>query len=186
MSALRALVFALHVFFVLALCPHTPRATFFFCPPPPPPSSPTNTFVVYVQATFANGTNNFTAFPVAGINGKEFSVTQFGTFYVDDDYITATASPTSAMLGRSQGTITVTGLVGGRLQVSLTLVFTSGLYNGSTLVLLGSANPIPQVAQVAVVGGTNNFTFATGFAELQPLNGVALNQVIKTTVTYKI
>ncbi|KAI4325084.1 hypothetical protein MLD38_030511 [Melastoma candidum] len=179
----KASAFALHVSFVLAICLHTPEATLVSCPPP---SSPPNTFVVYVQATFANGTNNFTAIPVAGIDGKEFSLVQFGTIYVNDDYITTTASPTSAILGRARGTLTATALAGGRFQVSITLVFTSGVYNGSSLVLLGSANPIPQVSQVAIIGGTNNFTYATGIAEFQPLSGVGPNQVIKTTVTYKI
>ncbi|KAI4331044.1 hypothetical protein MLD38_029273 [Melastoma candidum] len=95
----------------------------------PPPSSSTvvahQQFVVYVHVTVANGTNNFTSFPVTGIAGNEFSLAQFGTIYVDDDYITTTESPTSAVLGRSRGTITATDLVRGMFQVSVTFVFVS-------------------------------------------------------------
>jgi hypothetical protein len=50
---------------------------------------------LYLQDISAFGAANATAVPVAGIAGKAWRVTQFGTLYVTDDNITETGNPRS-------------------------------------------------------------------------------------------
>jgi dihydrodipicolinate synthase/N-acetylneuraminate lyase len=52
----------------------------------------------------------------------------------------------------------------GFLLQAMNLVFTSGDFNGSTLALLGRNCPLDAVRELAVVGGTGAFRFASGYA----------------------
>lgn len=185
MSTHRALVFTINVLFVLAMRFHVTEANFFPCPCPAPAPNPTTTLVVYLQDIIAqNGTipTNATSVPVAGIQGTAYNLQQFGTYFVVDDNITASASPNSTLLGQALGTLVVTSPKGGYYQVTLTLVFNN---TNSTLVLLGVVIGQQPVRSVAVVGGTGIYTFATGNATFETVTNQGPYTVEKLTVTFK-
>ncbi|KAI4384960.1 hypothetical protein MLD38_003041 [Melastoma candidum] len=191
MSSYGALALAIHVLIAFVVPFHVTEATFFPCPcpAPPPPSGAPATFVVYLQdITAQNGTipANATTVPVAGRQGIAYNLQNFGTVFVTDDNITATASPNSALLGQAQGTLIVTSLQSKYFQISLTLVFNAGPYANSTVVLLGVVNGLQAVRPVAVVGGTGVFTYAKGFATFETVVLQGSYTVDKVTVTYKI
>ncbi|KAI4325079.1 hypothetical protein MLD38_030506 [Melastoma candidum] len=189
-SCYRVPVLALNALFVLGACFYLSEATFF--PPPcpcqsssPPPRNYTATF--YSQVVLANGTNNGVAntVPVAGLQGKAFTPSQFGTDYVFDVNVTTTASPTSAMIGKAYGTLAVTGLNGFVVMASLTFVFTSGNLAGSTLTTQGIFDLSQQVSNIAIPGGTNALTYATGYVVARQVSQQP-NMVIQVTANYII
>ncbi|KAI4331042.1 hypothetical protein MLD38_029271 [Melastoma candidum] len=188
-SSYRVLALALHVIFVLVTCTYVSEATFFppACPPPPPPPQ-NKTATFYLQFVIANGTNNAVAngIPVAGIQGTNFGLQQFGTVYVFDVNITTTTSPTSTLLGQSYGTLEVTGLKGFIYLVTSTYVFSSGEFAGSTLTTQGVFDMSQQVSYFAVVGGTNALTYATGYVAYQIVVNAPPYFVIQVTANFKL
>ncbi|PON68688.1 Disease resistance response protein [Parasponia andersonii] len=110
---------------------------------------------------------NATLTPIAGIAGKLWTFTQFGTVYVTDDPITETPDPNSALIGRLQGIYVASGLQGRNTYASVSIVFTSKEYNGSTLELQGNSQQFEQVREISVVSGTGKFRFARGYATFE-------------------
>ncbi|KAI4383250.1 hypothetical protein MLD38_009113 [Melastoma candidum] len=190
MSSCKSLAFAIHVLFVLGTCLLASEANFFPppCPSAPPPPS-INTATYYLQAVIANGTNNAVAnvFPVAGVQGRQFTLQEFGTIFVVDANITTTPSPTSTLVGQAFGTLVAVSLdgTGYSVQVSLTNVFTSGPLAGSTLVVLGVSNGAQQQRPVPIVGGTGALTYATGYVVYQTISQQGPNLIIEVTAYYK-
>lgn len=179
-----AFLFRWRVLLVLAIRMYAAEAATCCSPPPPNPSY---TFTVYAQNAIANGSNDFTDDYVAGVQGKAFSLAQYGTVNVFDDPVTTTASPNSTAIGRARGTSFVTALNGGRLLLLYAIQFTSGPYSGSSLVVKGLGNPYIGVpAQLAIVGGTNNFTYATGNMTLMTISQQGLTTVLQATTVYTI
>lgn len=82
---------------------------------------------------------NAPVIPVTGIAGKQWTFTQFGTVFVTDDPITKTPDSNSAPVGRLQGIYLTSGLNGLNSHVSVSIVFTNKVYNGSTLELQGNS-----------------------------------------------
>lgn len=122
---------------------------------------------LYFQDISAHGNPNATVIPVAGIAGKAWTFTQFGTVYVTDDYITETADPNSPEVGRGQGMYVTAGLDGLNSHVTLSIVFTNKEYSGSTLQIQGVSKQFEPVREVAVVAGTGKFRFARGYATFE-------------------
>ncbi|KAI4325081.1 hypothetical protein MLD38_030508 [Melastoma candidum] len=165
------------------------EATIFPCPcplPPPPRQNYTTTF--YAQVILANGTNNAVAntVPVAGIQGKAFTLDQFGTFYVYEANITTTPSPNSTVIGKEYGTFAVVGLNGSVFQASSTYVFTSGKFARSTLTRVGIINLMQQVSYNPIVGGTNALTYATGYFKYEIVVSQPPYFVIKATANFEL
>ncbi|KAK9924522.1 hypothetical protein M0R45_032887 [Rubus argutus] len=121
--------------------------------------------VLYFQ-DFTEGPNT-SSITVAGIAGKLWTFSQFGTVYVVDDTMTEGANPKSPIVGRAQG-ITVTSAQDGRnALVLVSLVFTNMKYNGSTLEIQGISKQFEPIREVAVVSGTGKFRFARGYATFE-------------------
>lgn len=114
--------------------------------------------ILYFQ-DFANG-RNATFTTVAGIAGKPWNFTEFGTIFVTDDPITAGPAPNSTALGRARGIYAVTGLDGQNLLVVLSLA----LADGSSIEIQGTSRQFEGVRELGVVSGTGKFRFATGYA----------------------
>ncbi|TQD79324.1 hypothetical protein C1H46_035161 [Malus baccata] len=112
---------------------------------------------------------NTTVIPVAGIAGKLWTFTQFGTVYVTDDPLTATPDLNSAVVGRGQGLYVTSGLDGLNTHVLISIVFTNKNYNGSTLEIQGTSKQFEAVREVSVVSGTGKFRFARGYATFETL-----------------
>jgi len=106
---------------------------------------------------------NVTTMPVARANGTNSSPNLFGLVVVIDDIVTKGPEPTSQLLGRMQGLYTLSGLEEPAMQMVVTLVFSSGQYNGSTLSVVG-INPIYHpVREIPIVGGSGLFRLARGY-----------------------
>ncbi|KAL5573364.1 hypothetical protein UlMin_022961 [Ulmus minor] len=110
---------------------------------------------------------NATVLPIAGIAGKQWTFTQFGTVYVTDDPITETPDPNSKPIGRCQGTYVTAGLDGLNSHVSVSIVFTNKGYNGSTLEIQGISKQFEAIREVSVVSGTGKFRFARGYVTFE-------------------
>ena len=114
--------------------------------------------ILYVQ-DFANGPNP-TFIPVAGVAGKPWNFTQFGTIFVTDNPITAGPDRNSRALGRAQGMYVVAAADGRNLAVILTLA----LAEGSSIEIQGTSRQFEGVRELGVVSGTGKFRFVRGFA----------------------
>jgi len=135
------------------------------------PKFPTNIFLVLIVATAMYaakatdlGNSNATTIPVAGIAGKAWTYTQFGTIYVVDNNITETPDPTSPIVAQLQGLYVIAALDGLDSYVTTSIMFTNKQYNRSTIQLQGTRFIKQPVGEVAVVGGTGKFRFARGNA----------------------
>ncbi|XP_039154745.1 dirigent protein 2-like [Eucalyptus grandis] len=106
--------------------------------------------VLYFQ-DFAAGPNA-TLIPVAGIAGKLWTFSQFGTVFVTDDFITETPDPNSPMVGQGQGMYVTSALDGSSTRAMFSIVFTNQAYNGSTLEIQGTAKQFEAVREYSVVG----------------------------------
>ncbi|KAL3642474.1 hypothetical protein CASFOL_013289 [Castilleja foliolosa] len=87
----------------------------------------------------------------------------YGNVFGFQDLLTDGHNPNSRLLGRAQGTLAFTAYDASfDLHVSLAYIFTSGKYNGSTVVSVGR-NDVPQnVREIPIVGGTGAFRLARG------------------------
>ncbi|CAI9769714.1 unnamed protein product [Fraxinus pennsylvanica] len=116
----------------------------------------------YVQ-DIVSGPNQ-TVWEVARSNITSTSPTLFGLVRVIDEQMTAKPDANSKKLGQVQGQITFADFKEVAPLMNFNVVFKSGIYNGSTIWLLGR-NPISQTyREYAIVGGTGIFRIARGYA----------------------
>lgn len=106
---------------------------------------------------------------VAEPNGKAPNALPFGTLGAMDDPLTAGPERDSKLLGKAQGIFTSISQntpedMG--LMMVMTLAFSEGEFNGSTLSVLGR-NMIMRypVREMPIIGGTGAFRLARGHAE---------------------
>ncbi|CAA3024941.1 Hypothetical predicted protein [Olea europaea subsp. europaea] len=107
---------------------------------------------------------NATVWEVARAEITSNSPTSFGQVRVIDDLMTAEPDSSSAKLGRAQGLVTFADLENSGLAMNINFIFTAGIYNGSTLSVLGRNLMTEQNRELAVVGGTGIFRLARGYA----------------------
>ncbi|KAL3628677.1 hypothetical protein CASFOL_027723 [Castilleja foliolosa] len=87
----------------------------------------------------------------------------YGDVFAFQDPLTVGPGPNSTLLGRAQGTIAFTTHEASYdLHVSIAYIFTSGKYNGSTVVAVGRNNVPQSVREFPIVGGTGAFKLARG------------------------
>ncbi|GFP79109.1 dirigent protein 23 [Phtheirospermum japonicum] len=116
----------------------------------------------FLQDTFSGP--NASVYPVAQSEITSNSSTSFGLVCVVDDPLTVDPNPNSELVGRAQGTVAYADLNEQAIHVSLTFVFTSGEYNGSTLTMVGRNSLSHQYRRMPIVGGTGAFELAQGIA----------------------
>ncbi|XP_027060790.1 dirigent protein 11-like [Coffea arabica] len=122
-----------------------------------------------------------TVFPVAGLNGTG-ELYQFGTVVVIDNILTRGFSIKSALLGRSQGIAAVTSPDGNNAELLLTFLFTNGTYSGSTVEIKGIFIGSLDVNELAIVGGTKQFRYATGYTTFQVVSQVGDHLIVKVNL----
>lgn len=110
---------------------------------------------------------NATAIKVAADpTGPHASVTglPFASVYVIDDLLTEGPDPNSKPLGHARGFYSVSSTDGSDLYFTVQVIFTDGIYNGSSVAVLGRDPILEKVRELPVVGGTGVFRLARGFA----------------------
>ncbi|XP_027062976.1 dirigent protein 2-like [Coffea arabica] len=111
-----------------------------------------------------------TVFIVAGLPNVTWAFNQFGTVFVADNILTRSASIKSQVVGRLRGIGAVASLDGTTIETLVSIHFTSGEYSGSTVELKGIGSQ--DVNEMAIVGGTKQFRYATGYANFEMLRVV--------------
>lgn len=103
---------------------------------------------------------------VAEPNGKAKDSLPFGTTAAMDDPLTVGPERDSKLIGKAQGLYSSISQEEMGLLMVMTMAFTEGEFNGSTLSVL-SRNMIMSepVREMAIVGGTGAFRFASGYAQ---------------------
>ncbi|KAL8261241.1 hypothetical protein R6Q59_025290 [Mikania micrantha] len=113
------------------------------------------------------GGSNPSAVRVAGqsMNSTGSAMFGFGSIYVMDNSLTATPDANSTLIGRAQGLYAMSSQENElSLLMTLTYNFVSGIYNGSSLSIVGRNPVMNEVREMPVVGGTGVFRLARGFA----------------------
>ncbi|WCJ39015.1 Disease resistance-responsive (dirigent-like protein) family protein [Euphorbia peplus] len=102
---------------------------------------------------------NPTAILIAGSKDKTF-----GKTFIIDDPLTEESELASKLVGRAQGMYSFASQNDFGLLMVVNFGFVEGMYNGSTLSILGK-NPIMNTdSEMPVVGGTGLFRYARGYA----------------------
>ncbi|KAI3685004.1 hypothetical protein L6452_34235 [Arctium lappa] len=100
-----------------------------------------------------------------GSNNTDASMFGFGSIYVMDNSLTATPDINSTLIGRAQGLYAMASQENElSLHMTLTYNFVSGIYNGSSVSVVGRNPAMNEVREMPVVGGTGVFRLARGFA----------------------
>lgn len=107
-----------------------------------------------------------TSAEVAHANSTATSPTLFGFSSIMDDPLTDGPEFSSKPVGRVQGLYASASFKEFSLLCAMTLIFTDGKYNGSTLSILGSNPTLHKHREMPVVGGTGVFRLARGVAVL--------------------
>ncbi|KAK1427246.1 hypothetical protein QVD17_15929 [Tagetes erecta] len=108
----------------------------------------------------------------------------FGSIYVMDNALTVTPDANSTLIGRAQG-LYVMSSQGNDMSLLMTLTynFVSGVYNGSSLSIMGRNPVMSEVREMPVVGGTGFFRLARGFALAKTYSIDQVNAIIGYNVT---
>ncbi|KAI0496154.1 hypothetical protein KFK09_022461 [Dendrobium nobile] len=152
-------------FFLLFLLLATPSSTSSPTFPIPINSDRQSHLQFYIHDKISNP--NATAIKVAADpNGSRASATglHFGSIYVIDDPLTEGPDPNSKPLGRARGLYSVSSSDGSDLYFTVNVIFMYGIYNGSSVAIVGRDPIIEKVRELPVVGGTGIFRLARGFA----------------------
>ncbi|MCL7027125.1 hypothetical protein MKW94_009628 [Papaver nudicaule] len=111
---------------------------------------------------------NPTAIPIAQAPTPIQSSTMFGTLRMVDDPLTEGLDASSKVVGRAQGMYGFAGQDQLSLIAAISYVFTDEkLKKGSSLSILSNNPILNSVRELAIVGGTGSFRFATGFAQIK-------------------
>ncbi|KAK2363546.1 pterocarpan synthase [Trifolium repens] len=103
---------------------------------------------------------------VAEPNGKVKNALPFGTVVAMDDPLTTGPERDSKLIGKAQGIYTSISQDEMGLMMVMTMAFTHGDFNGSTLSILGRNMIMSEpIREMAIVGGTGAFRFVRGYAQ---------------------
>ncbi|XP_019421391.1 PREDICTED: dirigent protein 19-like [Lupinus angustifolius] len=134
-------------------------------------------FSLYQHETI-NKTGYIIVNGVEGGAGVTQTTTPFGTLFVFQDPLTATANRSSKLVGTSEGT-SITSSFDGLQSISIAkLTLHLKNHKGSVSIVGGTNNIKPS--DHPVVGGTGDFLFVQGYVTSSPVDLKGL------TVTYKI
>ncbi|KAF5184438.1 Dirigent protein [Thalictrum thalictroides] len=126
-----------------------------------------------------------TAMKIAQASITNNSSTMFGLLMMADDPLTQGPEPTSKIVGRAQGLYGSADQEKFGVIFSMSFEFTDGMYNGSTLSILGR-NPILElVREMPIVGGTGVFRLARGMvlAKTYSFNMTSGDAIVEYNVT---
>ena len=86
-----------------------------------------------------------------------------------DDPLTEGPDNSSRVIGHAQGMYGFADQQEYALLMTMNLVFSEGQYNGSTLSVMGRNPVMEQVRELAVIGGSGVFRFASGYAQAKTI-----------------
>ncbi|GLT42901.1 hypothetical protein SLA2020_168780 [Shorea laevis] len=107
---------------------------------------------------------NPSAIRVAQAADTNNSLTLFGAVMMADDPLTEGPDPNSKLLGRAQGLYASACQQDVGLLMAMSFSFTDGIYNGSSISILGKNQALNMVREMPIVGGTGLFRLARGYA----------------------
>lgn len=107
---------------------------------------------------------NPSAIRVAQAQDTNKSLTLFGAIMMADDPLTEGPDPNSKLLGRAQGLYASACQEELGLLMAMSFSFSDGIYNGSSVSILGKNPALNNVREMPVVGGTGLFRLARGYA----------------------
>ncbi|PNX86623.1 disease resistance response protein [Trifolium pratense] len=103
---------------------------------------------------------------VAEPNGKIDGTLPFGTVVAMDDPLTSGPERDSKLIGKAQGIYTSISQGEMGLMMVMTMAFTHGDFNGSTLSILGRNMILTEpLREMPIVGGTGAFRFVRGYTQ---------------------
>ncbi|KAL2320891.1 hypothetical protein Fmac_029860 [Flemingia macrophylla] len=103
---------------------------------------------------------------VAEPNGKAIDTLPFGTVVAMDDPLTTGPERDSKVVGKAQGLYASISQGELGLMMVMTMAFTDGEFNGSTISVLGRNMIMSEsVREMPIIGGTGAFRFARGYAQ---------------------
>ncbi|CAI9098704.1 OLC1v1035395C1 [Oldenlandia corymbosa var. corymbosa] len=104
------------------------------------------------------------AIRVAAAPTTNSSRTGYGAVVMMDDPLTEGPDIGSKLVGRAQGIYAASSQEDFSYLMALNYVFVEGMYNGSTLSILGKNSVFDTVREMPVVGGSGVFRLARGYA----------------------
>ncbi|CAL1398055.1 unnamed protein product [Linum trigynum] len=109
----------------------------------------------------------------------------FGAVVMVDDPLTETSDAGSMLVGRAQGMYTFSSQNESAIIMSMSLGFTDGPYNGSSLSVMGKNMVMNPTRELPVLGGTGMFRMARGYAVLKTVtfNTTSGDAVVNYNVT---
>nr|XP_023914575.1 dirigent protein 23-like [Quercus suber]POF07949.1 dirigent protein 23 [Quercus suber] len=108
---------------------------------------------------------NSSAVEVAEASITMKSPTLVGLLNIFDDPLTEGPEPTSKLVGRAQGLYRSAGQQDVDLLMAMNLVFTTGKFNGSSIIILGRDAVLHPILEMPIIGGTGAFRLARGFVQ---------------------
>ncbi|KAF0908091.1 hypothetical protein E2562_022932 [Oryza meyeriana var. granulata] len=134
---------------------------------------------VYMHETFAGPNATLLAVLHSPLGANE---TFARVVVLDDELRDGPDWGSSAPLGRFQGIIAGTALPGTptAFQSTISLVFTAGEYDGSTLTMVGPVLGFAGAIERALVGGTGAFRLARGYCVMTAVDTTAQSVVYET------
>lgn len=125
-----------------------------------------------------------TAIRIAQAKTTDTSPSTFGALVMIDDPLTEGPDNSSRVIGHAQGMYGFADQQEYALLMTMNLVFSEGQYNGSTLSVMGRNPVMEQVRELAVVGGSGVFRFASGYAQAKTITMMDPNGA--TIVEYNV
>ncbi|XP_073119802.1 dirigent protein 22-like [Henckelia pumila] len=127
-----------------------------------------------------------TSYEIARSNITAMSPTSFGQLYMVDNQLNTGPDPNSPRVGRRQGLAGFSDLNEPALYLSFIFVFQGGLYNGSTISVVGRSRIADNERELSIVGGTGVFRLARGIViySTYSRNSTTGNSVFKYTLYF--
>ncbi|KNA11944.1 hypothetical protein SOVF_130510 [Spinacia oleracea] len=127
---------------------------------------------------------NPTVARIAQAKTSDTSASTFGALVMIDDPLTEGPENNSRIVGHAQGMYGFADQQQYALLMTMNFLFSEGAYNGSTLSVMGRNPVMEQVRELAIVGGSGVFRFATGYAQLKTITMMDTNGA--TIVEYNV
>lgn len=99
-----------------------------------------------------------------------------------DDPLTEQPEATSKVVGRAQGIYASASQSELGFLMAMNFAFTEGKYNGSSLAVLGRNTVASAVREMPVVGGSELFRFARGYAQAKTHSFSAVEAIVEYNV----
>lgn len=121
---------------------------------------------------------------IAQAKTTDTSPSTFGALVMIDDPLTEGPDNSSKVVGQAQGMYGFADQQQYALLMTMNFVFSEGDYDGSTLSVIGRNPVMEQVRELAIVGGSGVFRFASGYAQAKTITMMDPNGA--TIVEYNV